>query len=155
MPYAGHQHPRPATQRGGGGSDGGGGLDERRDGLLHNRRHGGRMGEGVLRPGYGGINSIAGSMKIVWSGCDAHRWARRRGVVRVAGWCRRVEAVQDARLRQCHHSGADLVELRCGDGLLLALVLLLFSFSSSSASAVAAEGENRGLLGLGERLGVL
>jgi hypothetical protein len=66
--------------------------------------------------------------------------------------------VQGARLCRCSGSGAGAVKLRCGDGLLLLVrlgVVLLFSFSSSSAGAALAEGENRGLLGLGERLGVL
>jgi hypothetical protein len=67
-----------------------------------------------------------------------------------------VGAVQGVRLHRCHRPGASLVELRCGDGLLL-LVLLLFLLFSSSSSAIAApaKGEKQGRLGFQERPGFL
>jgi hypothetical protein len=49
----------------------------------------------------------------------------------VAGWCRRVGAVQGARLHRCHRSGVGLVKvLRCSSVVPLLAVLLLLLFLS-------------------------
>jgi hypothetical protein len=61
---------------------------------------------------------------------DAHRWGSlARGPDTVAGWCRRVRAVQGARLHRCRRSSAGLVKLFDGGGLLLlvwlSVILLL------------------------------
>jgi hypothetical protein len=60
----------------------------------------------------------------------------------VASGCRRVEAVQGARIRRGRRTGAGLAGLRCGDSLFLLLALLFSSTSSlfSSFGASAAEG---------------
>jgi hypothetical protein len=70
------------------------------------------MGRGVLRPATGGFIGIAGSTgkeRRGWQRCSPVRLAGE-GPVTLAGWCRRVGAVQGARLRCGHPTGRRLGE---------------------------------------------
>jgi hypothetical protein len=114
--------------------------------------------KGGPKAGYGGFISIAGSTREESGksgGCDTHRWLAGDVFAVVTSWCRQVGAVQGARLHHGHCTGTGLAELRCGDGLLLLVLALLLFLFFSSAGAVTGEGENKGLLGFGERLGLL
>jgi hypothetical protein len=66
-----------------------------------------------------------------------------------------VGAVQGERLRQGRRSGAGVVELRCGDSLLLALLFSSTPFLSSSAGAAMAGREKQERLGFGGEARVL
>jgi hypothetical protein len=92
--------------------DGSGGR-QRRVGLLHEKRHGGRKGR-VPRVATGGSSATPAAegkgrgtvAAALTEGSLA--WVRDA----VASWCRRVDAVQDARRRRRRRTGAGAVKLR-------------------------------------------
>jgi hypothetical protein len=106
VPCAGHQHPGPKYDA----------AAERRRRLWGRRRCDGAPaqevaqgpgGKGVLRLGYGGLIGLAGSRGKEGEGSSgAHRGLASGVFGAVAGWCRRVGAVQGERRRQGHRTGS-------------------------------------------------
>jgi hypothetical protein len=158
VPCEGHRHPGPTARRGSVEVTAAAGKTGGATGLVQKRWHSGRMERGSPKAGYRGLIDGAGSRgegkeraaAVLIEGSqagDPNRWRAGAGGSELC----RTRSFVGVVVR-----GAGLGELRCGDGLLLAL---LFSstpfFSSSAGAATAGRGKTEAAGFWGSGLGVL